>query len=117
MQNYRIPDLIVYLNTNPARDRDTHYVGGPDFALEVVSPGEDGTAKLDFYAAVGTREVLVIDRDPWALTLYRLENGQSLPAQSGSLVTSQLGVTVALDTTGPRTAVVATTPDGRAFRA
>ena len=28
--------------------------------------------KLDFYAKVGTREVLILDRDPWSLELYAL---------------------------------------------
>lgn len=118
-ENYRIPDALVYLHSNPALNRETHYVGGPDFALEVVSQGEDGTAKLGFYAAVNTREVLVIDRDPWALTLYRLAEGTLTPvAAAGGLRTSEsTGVTFALETAGERPVVVATTPGGKSFRA
>ncbi len=51
-------------------------MGGPDFAVEVASKHDRTWDKLDFYAAVQTRELLVIDRDPWKLSLLRLENGQ-----------------------------------------
>lgn len=71
--NYREPDVVVYLATNPAKNSNTHWVGGPDLAVEVVSPGEDARLKLDFYAKVGTREVLIVDRDPWKLELYQLQ--------------------------------------------
>jgi Uma2 family endonuclease len=74
--NYREPDVLVVLHTNPAKNRGTHWVGGPDLAVEIVSPGEDPRQKLDFYAKVKTREVLVIDRDPWAVELYRLKRGK-----------------------------------------
>lgn len=71
MSNYREPDAVVYLPTNPAKNLNTHWVGGPDFGVEVVSPGEDPRAKLGFYAKVDTRELLVVDRFPWVLELYR----------------------------------------------
>jgi Uma2 family endonuclease len=44
--------------------------------VEVVSPGDRSRQKLPFYASVGTRELLVVDREPWQLELYRLEGGQ-----------------------------------------
>jgi Uma2 family endonuclease len=74
--NYREPDVVVYLSTNPAKDSGTHWVGGPDVAVEIVSPGEDPHAKLDFYAKVNTRELLIVDRDPWQLELYQLQGGK-----------------------------------------
>src|SRR5262249_19157191 len=49
----------------------THYCGGPDLAIEIVSPEDRSRDKLDFYAEVGTREVLIVDRNPWQLELYR----------------------------------------------
>ena len=70
--DYRCPDVAVYLTENPARDRGSHWYGGPDLALEIVSRGDRSRQKLGFYAAVGVRELFVIDRDPWALELYRL---------------------------------------------
>jgi Uma2 family endonuclease len=72
-QNYRIPDAAIYLPDNPARDCDTHWCGGPDFAVEILSEGDRAREKLDYYAKVGTRELLIIDRDPWALELYALK--------------------------------------------
>lgn len=75
-ENYRVPDMTLYLAGNPARARGTHYVGGPDFALEVSSPGDRSRDKLDFYAGIGTREVLIVDRDPWQLELYQLRRGK-----------------------------------------
>jgi Uma2 family endonuclease len=74
--NYRDPDVLVYLAENPAKDSGTHWVGGPDILVEIVSPGQDPRQKLDFYAKIGTREVLVVDRYPWALELYRLAAGR-----------------------------------------
>jgi Uma2 family endonuclease len=73
--NYRCPDVVVYLNGTTARDFGTHWLGGPDFAVEVVSRNDRTRQKFDFYAKVGTRELLVVDRDPWILELYRLEEG------------------------------------------
>lgn len=79
-ENYRCPDVVVYLFGNPAENRGAHWYGGPDLAVEVVSRGEDPHAKLDFYAKVSTRELLVIDRDPWRLELFRLGDGELTPA-------------------------------------
>lgn len=74
--NYRCPDINVFLNGNPAVDHGTHWTGGPDFLIEVLSRGDDARDKLAFYAAVNTREVLVVDRHPWQLELYQLQQGQ-----------------------------------------
>jgi len=38
-KNYRCPDVLVFLPGNPAEDRETHYLGGPDFAAEIISRG------------------------------------------------------------------------------
>jgi len=70
-QNYRCPDVMVFLPGNPAQDMETHYVGGPDFLVEVVSPGDRSRRKLPFYAAVGTREVLMVDQLKSRIALYR----------------------------------------------
>ena len=72
-QNYRCPDVAVFLKTNTwAIDKETHWFGGPDLAIEIVSPRDRSREKLDFYARVGTRELLILDRQPWSLELYRL---------------------------------------------
>ena len=74
--NFRCPGVGVFLNETAAENRDTHWFGGPDLAIEIVSEGDRTREKFDFYAHVGTRELLVVDRYPWALQLYRLQNGR-----------------------------------------
>jgi len=76
LTNVRCPDAAVFLPGNRARDRRTHYQGGPDLLVEILMPGDMSRDKLDFYAKVGTREVLIVDRDPWRLELYRLSRGR-----------------------------------------
>jgi Uma2 family endonuclease len=75
-QNYRCPDVVVVLPGGVARDCGTHWHGGPDFCVEILSPGDRSRDKLDFYSAVGVRELLLVDRAPWSLELYRLASGQ-----------------------------------------
>lgn len=76
LQNYRIPDVVVVFPGSAARDCDTHWCGGPDFCVEIASPGDRSRDKLPFYGGIGVRELLLIDRDPWGLALYRLTNGR-----------------------------------------
>lgn len=77
--NYRIPDVILVLPGSAARDCGTHWCGGPDLCVEVASPGDRSRDKLAFYAGVGVRELLLVDRDPWQLELYRLDAGELQP--------------------------------------
>lgn len=74
--NYRSPDVVVYLKGNPSINNGSHWVGGPDFLIEIISPNEDPLAKLEFYAGIGTREVLTVERDPWALELFQFVDGE-----------------------------------------
>src|SRR4029078_9090224 len=70
--DYRIPDLVLL---TPARfdiDCNEYFDGGPDAIVEIHSPGDESYEKLPFYAAVGVREVLVIDRDTKEPELYEL---------------------------------------------
>ena len=83
-ENYRIPDLAVFLKGTTAVNHETYWVGGPDLVVEVISRGENPTAKFAFYESVNTREVLIIDRDPWAVTLYALVAGKLTPVPSGA---------------------------------
>ena len=76
LYNYRIPDVVVVYPGSAARDCDTHWCGGPDFCVEIASPGDRSRDKLDFYARIGVRELLLVDRDPWDVQLYRLANGR-----------------------------------------
>jgi Uma2 family endonuclease len=47
-KNYRCPDVVVFLPGSPAVDRETHWLGVPDFAIEVVSPGDRSRKKFPF---------------------------------------------------------------------
>jgi Uma2 family endonuclease len=73
-KNFRCPDVAVVLPGSRAVDCDTFYFGGPDFVVEIVSDYDRSREKFDFYARVEVREMLLIDRDPWQLELYRLED-------------------------------------------
>jgi Uma2 family endonuclease len=72
-RNYRCPDVAVFLPGNPAEDRRSHWFGGPDFAIEILSPFDRSREKFGFHAKVGVRELLLVDRRPWQLEIHRLE--------------------------------------------
>lgn len=71
-QNYRCPDIVVYLANTKAKNLRTHWNGGPDLAVEITSDDDQTRDKIPFYAKVGTRELLIVDRNPWSLELFRL---------------------------------------------
>lgn len=94
-RNFRVPDVAIYLKNNPAEDRGTHWYGGPDFAVEIVSPKDRTRQKLDFYAKVNTRELLIVDRDPWQLELLRLRDKKlvsvgTTTSEAGDSLTSEV---------------------------
>jgi Uma2 family endonuclease len=79
-ENFRNPDMAFFSADGSAVDHGAFWLGGPDFLLEIVSPDDMSREKLPFYASVGTREVLILDRDPWQLELYQLRRGRLRPA-------------------------------------
>jgi len=75
-QNYRIPDIAVFLKEGAGVLHRNHAEGGPDFLVEVLSDDDPSPRKLSFYFANGVREALFVHRDPsWKLELYRSEEG------------------------------------------
>jgi Uma2 family endonuclease len=82
MEDFRIPDLVVVLPESRAQVRETFIAGGPDFIVEIHSPGDETYEKLPWYAGQGVREALIIHRDSKAQTLYRLEGGQLIEVAS-----------------------------------
>ena len=86
--NYRIPDVVVYREGGNARNYDTHLVGGPDLLVEIASPGEDPEAKLDFYSKIAVQELLVVEREPWALELYQLRKSRLASVGRSDVTTS-----------------------------
>jgi Uma2 family endonuclease len=93
--NYRCPDVVVYLAGTRAKSCDTHWRGGPDFAVEIVSDYDRTRDKIEFYAAVGTRELLIVDRDPWCLELLRLD-GNELKSVGTATERAAAGITSAV---------------------
>jgi Uma2 family endonuclease len=83
--NYRVPDMVVVLNNSKAIDCNTHFFGGPDFLVEIQSPGDDTEEKVPFYAKIGVRELIIIHRDRRTLRLLRLEDEELLPVMPSLL--------------------------------
>ncbi len=75
-QNFRCPDVAVVFPDGAARDYGTFHLGGPDFVVEIISPYDRSREKFDFYSNVKVRELLLVDRNPWSLELYRLRGDQ-----------------------------------------
>src|ERR1700730_7580181 len=67
--NYQIPDMVVVLNNSRAVDCKTHFCGGPDFLVEIQSPGDDTEEKVPFYGKIGVRELLFMHRGTRRLRL------------------------------------------------
>jgi Uma2 family endonuclease len=84
-KNYRVPDLVIVLKDSRAVRHSTHVQGGPDFLVEIESPGDDSEEKVPCYGALGVRELLLIHRDKRTLRLLRLE-GQELVLIPASLL-------------------------------
>lgn len=74
--DYRVPDLAVFLLGSTAVCHGAFWTGGPDLLIEIVSPYDRTREKLEFYEAIGVRELLIIDRDPWQLELLREAGGK-----------------------------------------
>jgi len=114
--NYRNPDVVVFLDGSSAVNYGSHWVGGPDFVVEIVSPGEKPKAKFAFYESVGTREVLVVHRDPWKLELFALDGESLRLVESSELTTASvcpsaaLGLTFRLTPGRPRPRIAVTHP-------
>src|SRR5262245_66591541 len=69
--------MVVVLNNSRAVDCGTYFFGGPDFLVEIESPGDDTEEKVPFYSKIGVRELLIIHRDKRTLRLLR-HDGQDL---------------------------------------
>jgi Uma2 family endonuclease len=116
--NYRIPDVSVFLEGGRAQNRDTHWVGGPDFIVEIISPDDRSRDKLAFYASIGVRELLLVDRAPWRLELYQLRGeqlvlaGLSSLAEPASLASAVLPLHFRLIAGTPRPQIEVTHTDG-----
>jgi Uma2 family endonuclease len=84
-KNFRTPDVVVVLRGSPVKDCGTFWTGPVDFLVEVVSKGDRSKRKLPFYSKIGVREVLVVDRMPWRLTLHRLIGEKLVPVMTNEV--------------------------------
>jgi Uma2 family endonuclease len=75
-RDYRVPDLAIFLTGSPSACHGAFWTGSPDFVVEIASPGDQTREKIGFYDRIGTRELLIIDRNPWQLELLRLDAGK-----------------------------------------
>ncbi len=57
--------------------------------MEIVSAGDKSRDKFDFYSELGVRELLLIDRYPWSLELYRHKGGELVLAGRSNLPGSE----------------------------
>jgi len=83
--NSRVPDMVVVLNKSRAIDCGTHFYGGPDFLVEIQSPGDDTEEKVPFYGKIGVRELLIIHRDKRTLRLLRHDGAELVPVPPSDL--------------------------------
>jgi len=88
-ENYRVPDVVVALQDGSARDCATHWFGGPDFLVEVLSKDDQTRKKIPFYAKIGTREMLLVDRNRWCLELLRLKGDELVTVGRSELPSSE----------------------------
>jgi Uma2 family endonuclease len=89
--DFRCPDVVVFLTETSAENCGTHWRGPADLIIEIMSPDDRTREKLGFYSRLGVRELLIVNRNPWTLELYRWEHdmlrlaGQSTPARPAVL--------------------------------
>ena len=94
--DYRIPDLtFVAAGHEGLLADDGVRGGGPDCVVEVRSPDDETYEKLPFFARIGTREVVVLDRDSKRPEVFRLAGPQYVAVaadREGWLVSETLRV-------------------------
>jgi Uma2 family endonuclease len=122
IKNFRVPDVVVFLKDGAGICHESFWTGGPDFAVEVISEGEDPEAKFEFYGGLNTRELLLVDRDPWRLQLYFPQSQTMQLAQSSeiggpSIRSAVLGLMFRLqDLNADELEFIVEHPDGRSWK-
>ncbi len=84
-RKFRAPDIVVVLKEGRAVDCETHWMNGPDFLIEIQSPGEQIDEKIPFYEQLHVRELLIVQRDTRELRLLRHDGRQLTSVQATAL--------------------------------
>jgi Uma2 family endonuclease len=82
--NFRVPDAVFLARGHETRidSRRTWVEGAADVVWEVRSPGDETDDKLPFYADLGVREVVIIDRDTRNVEILALSGNRYLKQAS-----------------------------------
>ena len=75
-ENYRCPDIAVFISDTKAENCDTHWCGPADFLIEITSPNDRTHEKIAFYDMIGVVELLIVNRENWTLELYQRQDGR-----------------------------------------
>lgn len=111
IENDIIPDLTMYRAEKVIENDDTHVVGGPSLAIEIVSPGDRTYEKVAKYDGFGTDELLLIDRDPFVISRYaRSDEGLAAAGtaepDAAAVTTEQVAAAWSLRTAGDGVEIV-----------
>ncbi len=90
--DYRVPDIAVY---RPEQASERGIDGTAELVVELRSPRDESYDKLDWYAARGVAEVLIIHPPTREVELYALRGGSYRlvqPEDDGSVTCEVLGV-------------------------
>jgi Uma2 family endonuclease len=74
--DYRVPDVVVFLNETAATNHGKFWTGAADFLVEITSPRDRVYEKLPVYSLLGVRELLILNRQKWMLELYQHLRGE-----------------------------------------
>jgi Uma2 family endonuclease len=81
--DYRIPDFtFIAAGRERLIARDGVRGGAPDAVIEIRSPDDETYEKLPFFARLGVREVIVVDRDTKQPDIFRLAGTQYVAVQA-----------------------------------
>lgn len=72
VNNFRVPDIVLLLPEETGFLRENFVQGAPSVVIEIRSPDDETYEKFPFYAALGAKEIWVIDRDTRMPELFRL---------------------------------------------
>ncbi len=73
--DYRVPDVVAFLADTAAENHNAFWTGAADFIVEITSPRDRTYEKIPFYSRIGVQELLILNRQSWALELYRHQGG------------------------------------------